>query len=196
MKQEIEAKFLDVDFMALRSRLTDLGAICEQSMRLMRRAILQPPHMKQQNSYARVRDEGNKVTMTYKKFADELTVDGAQEIEVMVSNFQDTVDILKSMGLTIDSLQESKRETWSLDGVEIALDEWPWLKPYIEIEGESVQAIQNVANKLGLQWGDAAFGDVMVAYRAEYPHLSMTDTVGDLSEVVFDADLPDMFKKK
>lgn len=75
------------------------------------------------------------------------------------------------------------------------LDEWPWLKPYIEIEGPSEEAIRDVATELGFNYAQAKFGDVMVAYRAQYPHLAETDTVGNLPEVKFGAPLPDLFKK-
>ncbi len=39
------------------------------------------------------------------------------------------------------------------------------------------------------------FGDVMAAYRAQYPHLAEAQTVGNLPEVTFDAPVPDMLKQ-
>lgn len=74
------------------------------------------------------------------------------------------------------------------------LDEWPWLKPYIEIEGASEEALKAVAEELGFAWGDAVFGDVMVAYRQQYPHLTTDDKIGDLPEVKFGDPLPEMFR--
>lgn len=49
------------------------------------------------------------------------------------------------------------------------IDEWPWLKPFIEIEGETEEVIKATAEKLGLSWSDAVFGDVMVAYQLRIP---------------------------
>lgn len=194
MKSEIEVKFLDVNFDQVRAKLTELGAACEQPMRLMRRAIIENDFMKTgKDSFLRVRDEGDKVVMTYKQF-DSLSVDGAKEIEVRVDSFDSTVKLLEQIGLPYKSIQESKRETWKLDDVEVVLDEWPWLKPYIEIEGESEEQLQDVAEQLGFNWDDAVFGDVMVAYRAEYPHLKDTDTVGNVASVKFDDSLPDLLK--
>lgn len=196
MNSEIEAKFLAIDHDVMRKKLNELGAVCEQPMRLMRRAIIDNEHMTNgKDSYLRVRDEGDKVTMTYKRF-DELSVDGAKEIEVIVSDFDDTVRILAEAGLAYRSLQESRRETWRLGGVEIVLDEWPWLRSYIEIEGDSESSLREAASKLGLSWNDAVFGDVMVAYRAEYPHLKMTDTVGNLPEVRFADPLPELLQSE
>lgn len=192
MKAEIEVKFLDVSFDDVRTKLKELGAVCEQPMRLMRRVAIDSDFMRTgKDSFLRVRDEGHRVTMTYKQF-DGLSVNGAKEIEVEVSNFEDTVAILGQAGLPAHTMQETKRETWRLGGAEIMLDEWPWLKPYIEIEGESEGVLRDIAAKLGFDWNDAVFGDVMAAYRAEYPHLTLKDTVARVPVVKFGEPLPDL----
>ncbi len=193
MNTEIEAKFANVDHDVIRGRLKDLGATLEHPMRLMKRVTIDTPDMKAKDAFLRVRDQGDKVTLTYKQF-DELSATGAKEIEIAVDSFDATISLLAEAGLTHGSFQESKRETWKLGTTEIVLDEWPWLNPYLEIEGESEEAIQQVASQLGLQWADAIFGDVMAAYRIQYPHLSLTDTVGTIPEVKFGDPLPDLLK--
>lgn len=194
MKSEIEAKFLNVDHDEIRLKLKALGGICLQPMRLMRRVTIENDFMKTgKDSFLRVRDEGDKTTMTYKQF-DRLSVDGAKEIEIEVSSFDDTVALLKQVGLAYGSLQESKRENWKVGDVDVMLDEWPWLKPYIEIEGDSEAAIRELASQLGLNWNDAVYGDVMAAYRAEYPHLTDRETVGNIPEVRFGDELPELLR--
>jgi hypothetical protein len=47
---------------------------------------------------------------------------------------------------------------------------------------------------LGFSWDKAVFGDVMAAYRAQYPHLTDKDTVGNIAEVKFGNPLPDLLK--
>jgi adenylate cyclase class 2 len=196
MKAEIEAKFLDVSFDDIRQKLTDLGAECEEPMRLMRRVAIDNDFMRTgKDSFLRVRDEGHRVTMTYKQY-DSFTVDGTQEIEVTVSDYDATVALLEQCGLVPHTVQETRRENWRLGDVEIMLDEWPWLKPYIEIESESEQAIRDLSAKLGFEWKDAVFGDVMAAYRAEYPHLSLKDTVAHVPQVKFGDPLPDILIPK
>jgi adenylate cyclase class 2 len=189
MNTEFEVKFVSVDHDAVREKLQTLGAQLEKPMRLMKRAIIETPALKANDAFMRVRDEGDRVTLTYKQFK-ELSIDGAKEYEVVVSDFQTTVDILFAAGMPYRSLQESKRETWTLDGAEVVLDEWPWLRPYIEIEGEGEQHVKDVAVKLGYKWSDAVFGDVMAAYRVQYPHLSESDTVGNIPEVRFQDPMP------
>lgn len=193
MDSEIEAKFLNIDHGEIRDKLKTLGAQCEQPMRLMRRVTIDTPDMKEKDAFLRIRDEGHRVTMTYKQF-DELTVDGAKEIEVTVGDFDKTIQLLAAAGLPYGSFQESKRETWRYGDVEIVLDEWPWLKPYIEIEGRSESVLREVAIELDLNWDDAVFGDVMAAYRVQYPHLSEKGTVGNIPVVAFGDPLPDLLK--
>ena len=193
MNSEIEAKFVDINIGDIREKLTSIHATLEQPMRDMRRVTIDTPDMRQMNAFLRVRDEGNKTTVTYKQF-DKLSVDGAKESEIVTSDFDSTVSLLAAAGLLHGSFQESRRETWQLDKVEIVLDEWPWLNPYMEIEGPSEVTIKRVAEQLGLNWSDAIFGDVMAAYRAQYPHLKLDETRGNLPEVRFNTPLPDLLK--
>ena len=170
MNTEIEAKFLNIDHDAIRAKLEALGGVLEQPLRLMRRVVIHTPDMTSKNAFLRVRDEGYRTTITYKQF-DSDAVDGAKEYEVEVSSFDDTVRMLSASGLTYDAYQESKRENWRLGNVEIMLDEWPWLQPYLEVEGESEEAIKQVAELLELSWTDAQFGGIANAYRSQYPHI-------------------------
>lgn len=198
MNTEIEVKFLHINHEEVRNRLKSIGFECVAPMRLMRRAIIDYTDRRLQvgtpNSYIRVRDEGDKVTLTYKQFAS-LSIDGAKEVEVVTSSFEDTIRIFTQVGLEVASLQESKRETWKNETCEVVLDEWPWLDPYIEIEAATEIGVREVASKLGLDWSVAKFGDVMVAYRDQYPYLDETQTVGKVPEVLFDAPLPDLLKQ-
>jgi len=192
MQTEIEAKFIDVDINDVRNRLEAAGAKLVQPMRMMRRVTIDPPGQEAADVFLRVRDEGDKATMTYKSY-DDITVDGANEIEVEVSDFQLTVDILASSGLVQKSYQESKRESWQLDGCEIELDEWPWLNPYIEIEGPSVDAVQALADKLGFDWEQAVYGGVAYVYQQQYPDLFTADEFNSqLARIKFDDPPPEL----
>lgn len=191
MQTEYEAKFINIDLDYMRRQLDQLGAKQTQKMRIMKRAIIDNPDMKQKNAFLRVRDEGDKTTLTYKQFND-LSVDGAKEYEITVSNFETTINLLKAAGLSYRSFQESKRETWELEDAEIALDEWPWLNPYIEIEGKDETHVRRISERLGLDWGKAVFGDVTAAYRVQYPHLTGRDVIGSIARVRFGDPLPEL----
>jgi adenylate cyclase class 2 len=193
MKNEIEAKFVNINIDDIRSRLTELGAILIQPMRDMQRVTIDTPELKKKDAFVRIRNEGDKTTITYKQF-NSLSIDGVKEVEITVDDFDTAVTLFKEAGLAYGSLQESRRETWKLDEVEIVIDEWPWLNPYIEIEAPSEDLVISTSEKLGFNWDDAIFGDVMAAYRVQYPHLGLNDTVGNLPEVRFSDPLPNLLK--
>lgn len=191
MKTEYEVKFVNVDIDKVRKKLKSSGAILEKPMRLMRRVTIETPDLKTKDAFVRVRDEGDRVTITYKQF-DSLSINGAKEHEIIVNDFNESIALLGAAGLPYHSHQESRRETWKLDDAEVVIDEWPWLDPYIEIEGKDENHVQKVACKLGFDYNKAVFGDVMAAYRQQYPHLTEKDTVGNLPEVKFNDPIPDL----
>ena len=196
MKSEIEAKFPVSSFDDIRTTLQKVGAKLEQPMRQMKRMTIDTVDMKSKSGFLRVRDEGDgKTTMTYKQ-CNKLSVDGTKEIEILVDDFDTAVELIKATisPMLRSSLQESRRETWKFGNVEIVLDEWPWLDPYLEIEAGSENEVRQMAQELGLDWKDALFGDVMAIYRHQYPHLGMRQTIGDLDNVRFNDPLPDLLK--
>jgi len=197
MQTEIEVKFLNIDHNAMRKKLRAAGGTCEVPMRLMRRSILDFPDLrleKTYDGYVRVRDEGHRATLTYKQFGEDLGIDSAREIETTVGDYAATIELLKVIGLDVKSEQETKRETWRLGDCEIVLDEWPWLKPYLEIEGPTEIALQTVAKKLGLDWANAVTGSVTVAYRAEYD-IPREISVAKNPRMAFDEPVPDWMQK-
>lgn len=191
MKTEIEVKFIDISIDTIREKLTTLGATCEQPMRLMRRALVETEQMAKDDAFLRLRDEGDKTTLTYKQFT-EKSLSGAREHEVVVSDYDTMRDILLACGFEFQTQQESKRETWQLDDVEIVIDEWPWMKPYIEIEGNSEEAVKTVAERLGFDWSDAVFGGADVVYHIEYPNMSVRGVI-DIPNVRFEDPVPKEF---
>jgi adenylate cyclase class 2 len=195
MTTEIEAKFLDVNHDAVRARLKAAGATLVTPMRMLKRVILDyPDHrlQKDHDGYVRVRDEGDKITLTYKQF-NELSVDGARELELHIDSFDTAVQMFEAIGLKIKSSQESKRETWQLNGVEIVLDEWPWLEPYIEIEAATETEVKQAAEILEFEWSRAVFGGVNIAYDAQYPGHTKEEILDAFSFAQFGDALPELF---
>ena len=188
MKTEIEVKFCDIDIDAMREILARAGAICEQPMRLMRRVIIETDKLAERGAFIRVRDEGHRTTLTYKQF-DEASLTGAKEIEVTVSDYESMVALLEQVDLLHKSFQESRRETWQLGEVEVVIDEWPHLNPFIEIEGNSETEVKEAAKKLGFDWNDAVFGSVTEAYKHQYPKGKSSELV-NVARIAFDEPLP------
>jgi adenylate cyclase, class 2 len=197
MQTELEVKFLAVDHAKLRSKLQAAGAVCTHPMRLMRRTVMDFEDDRLEKSadgFVRVRDEGDKVVATYKQYGEALAIDSAKEIETTVGDYETTIRLFEAIGLRAKSEQETKRENWQLDACEVVLDEWPWLKPYIEIEGPNEPAIQAVAKKLELDWEDHVTGSVTVAYRSEYD-IPRKISIATNPRMAFDEPVPDWMQK-
>jgi adenylate cyclase class 2 len=195
MKAEIEVKFLDIDIEDVRRRLEKAGATLEQPMRLMRRVLIEEPHHAKEDSYIRIRDEGNRATLTFKRRSSpdgKGSINDTEEIETTVGDFDTAVSIFSEAGWHYVSNQESKRETWRLDGAEVVIDQWPWINPYIEIEAETEEIVRRVADALGFDWKNAVFGSVNVIFKRDYPNMSVRGIV-DIKEGHFGDPVPKEF---
>lgn len=94
----------------------------------------------------------DRVTLTFKGAGE--TTDGVstrQEIEVTVSDFEKTREILEAAGYQPCFSYEKYRTTYDMQLCEVVLDELPfgW---FCEIEGPTPQSISQVAELLGLSW--------------------------------------------
>ena len=191
MQPEIEAKFLDVDQEYIRGKLLKLGAELQQPVRLMRRTLFDYPDRRLQNANwgrLRVRDEGDKVTVAFKDGGEE---GYSNELETTVGSYDKMVELFKVVGLEAIVFQESKRETWHFQHVEIVLDEWPYLRPYIEVEAATEGAVRDCVEKLGLKWQDSMRGNVDTAYRHQYPGMTADETINAMPELRFSTLLPE-----
>lgn len=166
MTTEIEATFVGTPHDTVRAKLKAAGATCTSPERLIRRTIFDYSDLRldKQAAWVRLRDEGEAVTLTYKQRNTE-TIDGMKEIEVAVSDYEQTKALLLAIGLAIKAEQETKREVWELDGAEVMLDTWPWLEPITEIEGQSEAAVKALAERLGFAWGQAIFDSADKLYQ-------------------------------
>lgn len=191
MQPEIEVKFLKVNHDALRTKLTSIGAKCVQTMRLMKRKNYDFPdnHLSNdKNAWVRVRAEGDKFTMSYKQLNDR-SLHGTHEVNLTIDSFDKADSFLKEIGLEQKSYQETKRESWRHKDFEIELDEWPWVQPYIEIEGPDERSLRKLATQLGLDWNEACHGSVEIVYQAEYDVTD--DEVDMISRITFEESVPD-----
>jgi adenylate cyclase class 2 len=195
VQTEIEVKFVDVDIDDVRERLKNAGATLEHPMRAMRRVLIEEPHHAAERSFIRIRDEGDKTTLTFKRRLlpdEETTLTSVQELETTVGDFDTAVKIFSEAGWNYITFQESRREAWTMDDVEVVIDEWPWINPYIEIEGPTEESVRDVAQKLAFEWNTAMFGSVDVIYSRDYPNRTNRGVI-DVKEVRFDSPVPKEF---
>ena len=99
--------------------------------------------------YTRVRNEGQKITMSTKIHAAHGGVISDQKESCLeISSFRNAVSFLESLGLHQRAYQENQREIWSLNGVHIQIDTWPGMPSYVEIEGSDEAGVCAIAQKL------------------------------------------------
>jgi adenylate cyclase class 2 len=169
MNTEIEATFIGTEHNILREKLEKLGAVITKKECLIKRTIFDYEDLRldKMAAWVRLRDEGDGITLTFKQRKSE-TIDGMKEIEIVVSDFEQTKALLLAIGLVIKAEQETKREVWELNGTEVMLDTWPWLKPITEIEGESKEVVKELSDKLGFKWEEAVFDSTDGLYQLEF----------------------------
>ncbi len=169
MQTEIEAKWLAINPIDIRRALKLTGARLIFPERLMTRCIFDYPdkRLEKVGGWVRVRNEGDKITLSYKQLNDR-TVHGTKEVNIVVNDFNATCKFLKAIGLKQNSFQETKRESWKLGDTEIEIDTWPWIPTFVEIEAKSEDELFRVADLLGLSRAKALHGSVEIAYQAVY----------------------------
>lgn len=156
MSKEYEAKFLNIDIIQTRKKLIQNGAKLEHNFVKFKRTVF-----KQCNTnikgYVRVRDEGDKITMTSKIYKDK---NFPEEYEITIKeNFKVGVNFLKSLGLIQKAYQESYREKWYHPlAHEITFDILPGLPIYMEIDCISESNLNKLIKLLDLNSNFQRYG--------------------------------------
>lgn len=189
MQVEYEATFTDIDKGEIRNRLLSVGANLEREEFLQRRTVFHLPVGNDiKGGWVRVRDEGDKITMSV-KVVDGSGIEDQKESCLVVDNYQEAETFLQVIGCTRKSYQETRRELWRLDEAEVTIDTWPFLEPFIEVEGASEAVVKAVSEKLGMNWNLAKFCAVDVLYAEKYG--ISTDQINNKTpEILFEMENP------
>lgn len=168
MSIEFEATFPNIQKDLIRETLKKLGATRIKPEFMQKRTVFSLPQGHEiTGGWLRVRDEGDKITMSL-KVIDGDKIEDQKEINVTVDNYENARSFLNSIGCVEKAYQESKRELWSLDDVEIMIDEWPFLEPFVEIEGKSEQSVRMMSERMGFAYDMAFFCSVATLYHMKY----------------------------
>jgi adenylate cyclase, class 2 len=189
---EYEAKFLEINRENFKEVLKKANAELVRPEFLQRRVVFGLPE-EHEIPYGRlrVRDEGDKITMSMKILGKE-KIDDQKEICLQIDDFENGILFLTTIGCKRRAFVESKRELWKLNGAEITIDEWPFLEPYVEIESDSEESVRSTAEKLGLDYTKGIFGGAGQLYARKYG--VSEGIVNEVSEITFSGTNP--FLKK
>jgi len=170
MQTEYEATFINVNKDKIREELKLAGAVLVKPEALMRRYTFNlPKGLEHKDKFLRVRDEGDKITMTFKIVpTGEITIDEQKEICLLVDDFNKAVEFLEMAGCQKKAYQETRRELWKIGETEITIDQWPFLEPMVEVEGQSETVVKEISEKLGFDYSKAMFCAVSKIYAQKY----------------------------
>lgn len=162
MQTEFEVKILDIDVEKIISKLSILGAK-KIGEKFQKRLVynFNPP---KENSWIRLRTDGKKTTMAIKEIQND-NIDGTKELEINVGDFKRTNLFLEKLGYIAKAYQENRRISYILDDVEIEIDFWPKISPYLEIEARSISKVELMIKKLGFNRSQATSISVRKVYK-------------------------------
>jgi adenylate cyclase class 2 len=153
---EYETKITNIDVEQIIQKLRNIGAK-ETSEFLSRRYVYDLET--EDIEWIRLRTNGNRTTLTYKhKIRGNVEVGKTTEIEVEVSDFDKTAEILKKLPFKEIYYQENKNHIFKLNDIEFSIDSWPLIKPFLEIESYSKEKVAEGVALLGVE--DHNVGDI------------------------------------
>lgn len=194
MNIEYEAKFTNINKEEMRKRLIEVGAQLVRPEFLQKRVVFHLPEGHEiKGGWLRVRDEGDKITMSL-KVIDGNEIKNQKEVCLVVDNFNEAEKFLTAIGCRKKSYQETKREVWKLDDVEIMIDEWPFLEPFVEIEGNSEESVKLIAEKLGFDYSQAIFSATDELIHRKYG-ISLDKINNETPRISFDMKNPFLVKE-
>lgn len=168
--EEIEVKYLNIDIDLIEDKLKKIGAK-KIFKKLYRRRVFDYPDLRlnDQGAWIRVRDEGDKTTITFKKRIgmkndDKMRDDSMEEVELEVSDFDKMAIFFEKIGLKQKFYEENWRTRYVLGDIEFDIDQWPMLPPYLEIEAKSWDEIEKAIMLLKLNPEDKKICSTMQLY--------------------------------
>lgn len=192
---EFEGRILNINPSKLRDQIRALGGKLKGPLTLYRRSVFNLCDVKR--GFVRVRDEGDKITMTAKLYKNP---DFPEEYELAISNinsFENGQEFLRALNLTEKAYHETIREKWSLfrnktikngkngnELCEIAIDYIPGLPVYAELECKSESDLRKVCKMLDVNYKDLAFGGYGKVY-VEYYGMAENDINNIIPKLTF-----------
>ena len=163
MNTEYEIRVLEIDKERLIKKLEELGAEFKGDNEQKRYVYDIIP--KEDGKWIRLRTNGIKTTLAIKEVINKNEIGGTNELEVEVSDFEKTNELLENMGIKSKGYQENKRTQYILNGVEIDIDSWPMIPTYVEIEGKNEEEVMNTLEILELPKDKVTTLDVDSVYK-------------------------------
>lgn len=102
--------------------------------------------------WMRIRKTNDKTMIAIKSIIDgegEYNIDDVREFEIEVPSFEEGMELLNHLGFYHQRHQVKMRIAYDYKKTEIVIDKWPMLNPYIEVEGNTKEEIDETVKMLG-----------------------------------------------
>lgn len=161
MNIEYEVRVLDINRDYMIKKLEEVG--CTFKWDLLQRRYVYDFNPVEENKWIRLRTNGKKTTLTIKKI-NNLKIDGTEELEIKVDDFDKTNELLNELGYVARNYQENRRRQYFYDDIEIDIDDWPLIPTYLEIEGKNEESVYKMIELLGIEKESVTTKDVATIY--------------------------------
>ncbi|MDO4759170.1 MAG: CYTH domain-containing protein [Candidatus Saccharibacteria bacterium] len=151
MSKEIEARILNIDPEKIITKLVNIGAKKIGDYDFKRYVFDTIP--KNSNRWVRLRTNGQNTTLTVKEI-ESGRLDGTNEWEVEVSDFDETLIILEKIGIKPRGYQENTRIEFQLEDTHFMIDHWPLIGHILEIESNNSSNIYKYSKLLDFKESD------------------------------------------
>ena len=177
--QETEAKFfvLDLDGIRMRLQILEAHLIQPRVLETNIRFDLPDSGLRSKGQVLRLRQD-TEAKFTFKSGSTNLQgVLSRKEIEFVVDDFEKAKLFLEALGYQRLFYYEKYRTTYEFNECHIMLDELPYGN-FVEIEGENVEVIREVADRLNIKWDKAIPTSYHILFDqlwAKHPELDPSD---------------------
>ncbi|MBA4336382.1 hypothetical protein C0416_01225 [bacterium] len=179
--KEIEVKILEIDPAAIEKSLLKLGAEKKFSGLVKVRYFDKNGEIKKKKDVLRVRqfgadkgDQPEKVEVCYK--TNKHTENGykvCDEYHLAGHNFDESIGFFEHLGFEITCSYEKKRTVFKYKNLEIVIDEYPQISPFMEIEGEDTESIEQLIKDLGVDEKERSSKSIGGLLKEKYPHVQL-----------------------
>ena len=157
MNTEYEARTFINDIESVINQLRDKSCVFKYASFQKRYVYDLKPAEK--GKWLRLRSDGYMTSLTYKEISSQ-KISGTKEIEIVVSNFETTNELLSKIGFTPRSYQENFRIHFISNEATFDIDFWPLIQPYLEIESYNSIKVKELFRELGFDNSDLLTANV------------------------------------
>lgn len=176
--KELEKKILEIDKKKVADNLEKMGAAKTfEGLLKVRYLDTNDEKIRKSGDLLRVREFGDEYTeIVYKtnkriengcKVYDEYTFKG--------KSFEDALNFFKKLDLKTTCSYEKKRTVYYYQDSEIVIDEYPGIPPFLEIESENANQIEDIIKYLGLNEYESSCETINELLERKYKNVELNN---------------------